>query len=73
MADQIDKDVGRTFLPNVLTHTKISVSQAGGTGDKFNLVECVRVVLKLYSIFDEEVGYVQGMNLVCAAVALHTK
>lgn len=63
----------RTFGSNVVTRTKITVSQAGQTGDKYNLVECIRGVLRLYAVTDPEVGYVQGMNLLCGAVALHTK
>ena len=37
------------------------------------MIDCLRDVLKLYAVFDEEVGYVQGMNLVCGAVVMHMK
>jgi hypothetical protein len=73
VCEQIDKDVPRTYAPNVLVKTKIAVSQSGLGGDKFNLVETLRVVLRLYAVLDGEVGYVQGMNMVCGAVALHMR
>ena len=56
-----------------MTRTKIKVSQSSTSTDKLNLLDCVREVLKLYSIFDDEVGYVQGMNLVCGVIAMHMK
>jgi hypothetical protein len=63
--------VTRTYNAQVLTKTKIVVSQVGA--DKFNLIDNLRIILRLYAIFDPEVAYVQGMNLVCGAVALHMK
>jgi hypothetical protein len=63
--------VTRTYHSHVLTKTKIVVSQLGA--DKFNLIDNLRIVLRLYAIFDNEVEYVQGLNLVCGAVALHMK
>ena len=66
--------MGRTYPVNVLTKTKIRVSQSSNSNsDKLNLIDCVREVLKIYSLFDDEVGYVQGMNLVCGVVAMHMK
>lgn len=70
---QIDKDVTRTFAPNVVTRTKLTVSQSVNSTDKLNLLECIRGTLKLYASVDPEIGYVQGMNLLCGAVAFHMK
>lgn len=53
VAEQIDKDVTRTYPSNVLTKTKILVSQSGLGGDKFNLVDILRTVLRLYAVFDQ--------------------
>lgn len=41
--------------------------------EKYNLVDILRQVLKLYAIFDPEVGYVQGMNMVAAPIVMHMK
>ncbi len=68
--EQIDRDVGRSFADSLLVRTKIAVSQLG---EKHNLVETLRGVLRMYAVSDPEVGYVQGMNLIAAAVVLHAK
>lgn len=41
--------------------------------EKYNLVEILRQVLRLYAVYDPEVGYVQGMNMVAAPVVMHMK
>ena len=33
----------------------------------------LKTILKMYAVEDGEVGYVQGMNLVAAAILLHVK
>lgn len=49
------------------------MSQSANSAEKLNLHECIRGTLKLYATVDPEVGYVQGMNLLCGAVAFHMK
>ena len=41
--------------------------------EKYNLVEILRQVLRLYAVYDPEVGYVQGMNMVAAPIVMHMK
>jgi hypothetical protein len=41
--------------------------------EKYNLIDIIRQVLRLYAVYDPEVGYVQGMNLVAAPIVMHMK
>lgn len=70
-AAQIEKDVGRTFLSKTLTKTKINLVQS--ETERYNLLDTLRQVLRLYAGSDPQVGYVQGMNMVAAPIVLHMK
>ncbi len=70
-ATQIEKDVGRTFPSRTLTKTKINVIQS--EVEKYDLIETLRQVLRLYAVYDSEVGYVQGMNMVAAPIVIHMR
>jgi hypothetical protein len=37
------------------------------------MLETLKIVLKLYSIFDEEISYIQGINLVAVTIIIHMK
>ena len=61
----------RTYSKNVVYNTKINLIQ--NEVDKYNLIDVLRNVLKLYAAYDQEVGYVQGMNLLAAPIVFHMK
>lgn len=56
---------------NVITKTKLNISQ--NLNDKYNLIDNLKQVLRLYSVLDQEMGYVQGMNLIAGIIILHLK
>ena len=58
---QIGKDIDRTYGNN----------PTFGRNQKFR--DWLREVLLCYSVYDHEVGYVQGMNLVAANLLYHIK
>ena len=58
---QIGKDIDRTYSSN----------PTFGRNDKFR--EMLRDLLISYSVYDGEVGYVQGMNLIAANLIYHIK
>ena len=41
--------------------------------EKYDHIETLRQVLRLYAIYDSEVGYVQGMNMVAAPIVMHMR
>jgi len=41
--------------------------------ERYNLIENLRMVLRLYAVYDPAIGYVQGMNLMASAILLHMK
>ena len=69
--EQIRKDVPRSFPDNMFPKTKITIYHAGS--EKNSIFEALRTVLQLYSAFDKEVGYVQGINLIAGAIVIHMK
>ena len=69
--EQIDKDVIRSFPESLLLRTKLNIMKK--CYEKTNLIEVLRMVLWMYATYDGEVGYVQGMNLIGAAVVLHVR
>ena len=58
---QIGKDIGRTY----------GSSLTFGQNYKFRAM--LTEVLTCYSVYDQEVGYVQGMNLIAANLLFHIK
>ena len=60
-SQQIEKDLARTF-PNCPTFS---------SNPEFR--NKLRNILIAYSIYDHEVGYVQGMNVVAAVLLYHVK
>lgn len=41
--------------------------------EKNNIYESLRMVLRMYTLFDEDLGYFQGMNMVAGVVVSHVK
>jgi hypothetical protein len=58
---QVGKDIDRTYGDN----------PTFGRNPRFR--EMLREVLLRYSVYDQEVGYVQGMNLIAANLLYHVK
>lgn len=63
--------MGRTFPSRTLTKTKINVIQS--EVEKYDHIETLRQLLRLYAVYDSEVGYVQGMNMVAAPIVMHMR
>ena len=55
----------------MLPRTKLTLFHVNS--EKNNIYESLRMVLRMYTLFDEDLGYFQGMNMVAGVVVSHVK
>ncbi|KAL1500665.1 hypothetical protein AB1Y20_013312 [Prymnesium parvum] len=65
-AEQIEKDLKRTFPKHVLW----TVDPSSETGESHG-VQLMRNVLRAYAYFDKEVVYCQAMNYICGSLLMY--